>query len=507
MWTTPRGLHHALGPSIVPILSSSDSPHRRTLNYCNLPTNNYYCQRDFILSLPFLTVITTLVAQNTRHHAILISLTISSHSFSVHNHYNHSASYRSLKIVIRNADPSCANRGQSKWGFVCLHVIFALTLLKRFGVDANVSSWHSVGDDGPWSSFLIDVGSPPQQVQVLVSTEVSSTWVVAPGGCGPSYPANCTGARGGAYDSTKSSTWNANALYTLNAETNLGNPYSASNQVGSYGYDTIMVPGQGEVANVSVDHQVIAAIATNTYYLGNLGLSSQNITFTADGGNTSPSFLGSLRNENLIPSLSFGYTAGASYRKAASNLMGFRCLLLTGQNGTTGSLTLGGYDASRFIPNDVSFTFAPQATRQLVVGLQSVTYSNSTTQTSLLSPGINTLVDSTVPYLWLPESTCDAFQEAFGLTLDPIHNLYTVNESSHAANLKQNASIVFQLANSLTGGGPSINITLPYASFDLVATAPLVSNQTRYFPLQRGNDDTQYTLGRTFLQESYVISR
>lgn len=344
-----------------------------------------------------------------------------------------------------------------------------------------------VGDDGPWSSFLIDVGSPPQQVQVLVSTEVSSTWVVAPGGCGPAYPVNCTGARGGAYDSTKSSTWNATALYTLNAETNLGNPYSASSQSGSYGYDTIGVPGQAEVANVSVNHQVIAAIESNTYYLGNLGLSSQNITFA--GSNTSPSFLGSLRNQNLIPSLSFGYTAGASYR----------------QNGTDGSLTLGGYDASRFIPNDVSFTFGPQATRQLVVGLQSVTYSNSTTQASLLSQGINALVDSTVPYLWLPESTCEAFQTAFGLTLDPIHNLYTVNESSHAANLKQNASIVFQLANSLTGGGPSINITLPYASFDLVATAPLVSTQTRYFPLQRGNDDTQYTLGRTFLQESFLI--
>ena len=140
--------------------------------------------------------------------------------------------------------------------------------------------------------------------------------------------------------------------------------------------------------------------------------------------------------------------------------------------------------------------------RQLVVGLQSVTYSNSSTQTPLLSQGINTLVDSTVPYLWLPEPTCEAFQQAFGLTWDPIHNLYTVNDTTHEANIKQNASIIFQLSNSLTGGSPSINISLPYASFDLVATAPLVPSQTRYFPLQRGNDDTQYTLGRTFLQES-----
>lgn len=177
----------------------------------------------------------------------------------------------------------------------------------------------SIGDDGPWSSFLINVGSPPQQLQVLVSTDVSSTWVVAPGGCGPAYPVNCTGARGGAYDSTKSSTWNVNALYALGAETNLGNPYSATTEIGDFGYDTLGVSGQSGAANVSLNHQVIAAIETNTYYLGSLGLSSQNITFTADSSDTSASFLGSLRNENLIPSLSFGYTAGASYRKAASH--------------------------------------------------------------------------------------------------------------------------------------------------------------------------------------------
>ena len=148
--------------------------------------------------------------------------------------------------------------------------------------------------------------------------------MVAPGGCGPAYPVNCTGARGGAYDSTKSSTWNVNALYSLAAETNLGNPYSASSQIGNFGYDTVGIPGQSDVANVSLDHQVIAAIETNTYYLGSLGLSSQNITFSTDSSDTSPSFLGSLRNENLIPSLSFGYTAGASYRKAASKMIRFR---------------------------------------------------------------------------------------------------------------------------------------------------------------------------------------
>lgn len=162
---------------------------------------------------------------------------------------------------------------------------------------------------------------------------------------------------------------------------------------------------------------------------------------------------------------------------------------------------MGGYDASRFTPNDVSFTFAPTLQRQLVVGLQSITYSDSKNQTPLLSDGVLALVDSTVPYLWLPEAACTAFENAFGITWDGLHNLYTVNDTLHDTLVKQNPSVTFQLGNSVTGGS-SINITLPYASFDLEADYPLVKSPTRYFPLQRAADDNSYTLGRTFLQES-----
>lgn len=171
------------------------------------------------------------------------------------------------------------------------------------------------------------------------------------------------------------------------------------------------------------------------------------------------------------------------------------------KNGVNGSLTLGGYDASRFTPNDISFTFAPGPQRQLVVGLQSITYSDSKTETPLLSDGVLAVVDSTVPYLWLPETACTAFVNAFGISWDPIHFLYLVNDTQHDILLKQNPSVRFQLGNSQNGGS-SINITLPYASFDLNASYPLVKEQSRYFPLQRAPDDSSITLGRTFFQES-----
>lgn len=102
--------------------------------------------------------------------------------------------------------------------------------------------------------------------------------------------------------------------------------------------------------------------------------------------------------------------------------------------------------------------------------------------------------------MWLPQQACRAFEAAFGITWDPLHSLYLVNDTLHAALEQQNPSVIFELSNTLTG--PSVNITLPYASFDLVAKYPLVLNTSRYFPLQRSPDDKSYTLGRTFFQES-----
>ena len=165
-------------------------------------------------------------------------------------------------------------------------------------------------------------------------------------------------------------------------------------------------------------------------------------------------------------------------------------------------MTLGGYDESRFTPNEMSFSFAPGDSRDLVVGLQSITStSRNGAVKSLLPAGILASVDSTVPQIWLPIEACRAFEEAFGLVYDEKSKLYPVNDTLHDALIAQNAVITFTLGNLQTGG-KTINITLPYDSFDLQATPPFVGTRTRYIPLQRAKDNTQYTLGRTFLQEA-----
>lgn len=167
-----------------------------------------------------------------------------------------------------------------------------------------------------------------------------------------------------------------------------------------------------------------------------------------------------------------------------------------------GSLTLGGYDQSRFTPNGVSFQFATDISRDLVVGLQSITYNDARNTDEILLPeGILTFVDATVPHIWLPKDACEAFEKAFNLQYNATLDRYLINDTLHNRLQSQNPSISFVIGNDINGG-ETINITLPYAAFDLQIGYPIVNTSQRYFPLRQADNDTQYTLGRTFLQES-----
>lgn len=194
----------------------------------------------------------------------------------------------------------------------------------------------------------------------------------------------------------------------------------------------------------------------------------------------------------MIPSLSWGYTAGNQYRL----------------NKVLGSLTLGGYDASRFIPNSLTIPFNQQDIRDLTVNINaiSVAFENGSQRSDLLQSKIAAFVDSTIPYIYLSVEVCKKFEDAFGIVWNEKVQAYLVNDTLHDSLVAQNASVIFSISNSTSGSGTSVDITLPYAAFDLVAEYPLVRNTTRYFPLMRATNESQHTLGRTFLQEAYLIA-
>ncbi len=172
-----------------------------------------------------------------------------------------------------------------------------------------------------------------------------------------------------------------------------------------------------------------------------------------------------------------------------------------------GSLTLGGYDASRLIPNNLWFPIPANASNSLMVPIHSITASETLTlrnNVTLLSGGISAVIDTTLPHMWLPLAACQQFEKEFGLMWDASTQYYLVNDTTHQQLLNSNPSITFTLGKTMDGN-QSVNITLPYGAFDLQASNPIYSNGTNYFPLRRATKESQYTLGRAFFQEAYLL--
>ncbi|KAF1354757.1 aspartic peptidase domain-containing protein [Delphinella strobiligena] len=341
------------------------------------------------------------------------------------------------------------------------------------------------GIDGSWSSFTLRVGTPSQTVRVFPSWMSYQTWVIATQGCESSSDVSaCASARGGLFNYSQSSTFGEIGIYSTWIEQNLGYIGNAE-----YGWDVVSLGGLGD-GGPTLKNTTVGAVAVDAFYLGVFGLNPKPTNWTSFE-DSSPSYMTQLKDQKLIPSVSFGYTAGAPYRFT----------------GVLASLTLGGYDSALFSPSPVEFGFAANNERDTVVAIQSITTTqqNSSTEVELLPTPIYALVDTTVPQIWLPIEACQKFESEFGLEYDNTTDLYLVNATLHAALLERDANVTFTLAQG-TSGGTTTTIILPYSAFDLTALPPYqgLSNSSTYFPLRRAQNSTQYTLGRTFMQEAYV---
>lgn len=130
--------------------------------------------------------------------------------------------------------------------------------------------------------------------------------VVLPSGC-VNGDTICTSARGELFNNNSSKSWSTNeeAIYL----------FDDPSFTVVFGNDTLTLGVAGNTGP-SVTNQVIFGLADDRkYYLGFLGLSqvSTSLSLSEKG---QPSFITSLRNQNIIPSLSFAYTAGAQHRES-----------------------------------------------------------------------------------------------------------------------------------------------------------------------------------------------
>lgn len=170
------------------------------------------------------------------------------------------------------------------------------------------------GNDGPWSSFAIQVGTPSQNVKVFAATSGWETMAVMPGGCIASDPSTCEQDRGGFYQPNTSTTWVKNTetlvtnIYPIGVDERLGFTGKAS-----LGFDDVTLgwPGSG---GPKLKNQTVGGFITKDHYLGFFGLTPRASNFTSFD-NPIPSFIQNLVVQSMIPSTSWSYTAGNQYRK------------------------------------------------------------------------------------------------------------------------------------------------------------------------------------------------
>lgn len=171
-------------------------------------------------------------------------------------------------------------------------------------------------------------------------------------------------------------------------------------------------------------------------------------------------------------------------------------------------MTLGGYDASRFVANELTFGFAPDNERDIVVGVVGIHANGATKKNvNLLARDQFTMyIDSTIAELYLPKEVCAAFEKEFGLKYDNATDLYLVDDNLHKSLLAENPTITFSLGQKFSTNA-TVDIALPYAAFDHTARWPYrnMTQDTRYFPIRRADRENQFVLGRTFLQEAYLV--
>ncbi|KAK7956937.1 eukaryotic aspartyl protease [Apiospora aurea] len=363
---------------------------------------------------------------------------------------------------------------------------------------------YRYGIDGNWSAIGLFVGEPAQQVDVTVNTALSELWVVESTGCDSTNV--CKTSRGNVFDVGASQSWGSLGQYKLGSDNLTGN--------GDYAMETVVVYDSATQRQSPLRKQVVAGINDTQYFTGFFGLGITPGRFE-DAVVLSP-LANLVEQVGIVPSHSYGYTAGAYYE---------------GDSGTPISITLGGYDQNRFVPHATNFNLnIDQEPEVLVRGISAQvtnpdgapTKWGSTSKTLLaFNESVKAVIDTTTPYLWLPTPVCEHFAQALGLKWNETFGLYMYSSDGIFDSFQRpDLSFTFTLSSSDNldnFGRPleipgAVNITISANAFAQTLRFPFHNlfsygdAAIPYFPLKRHDNASQAIIGRTFMQEAYLIT-
>ncbi|RYP18765.1 hypothetical protein DL767_009765 [Monosporascus sp. MG133] len=320
------------------------------------------------------------------------------------------------------------------------------------------------------------VGEPGQKVDVTVSTTVSQIWLARSGSCSFNY----LGLGGN----------------------------------GDYAMETVVAFDSTQEQPNSLNKQIVAVVNGTDYHTGFFGLGMHSFSFKS-GVAQSP-IVALADRDDTIGSHSYGYTAGAYY---------------AGTSGTPLSLTLGGYDENRFEHHDISFrlnssTYHPEVQiRSITASVANLDEAPTSWQStayalSSIDETVTAVIDSSTPFLWLPTPICDRFADAFNLTWNEDLGLYLFDDDNLGRfRSSQDLSVTFTLSSIDDTNDSSepldqrdVNITISPNAFIQTLRYPSLkaisynAPPVPYFPLRRVNDGGKIVIGRTFMQEAYLIT-
>lgn len=186
--------------------------------------------------------------------------------------------------------------------------------------------------------------------------------------------------------------------------------------------------------------------------------------------------------------------------------------------GIPGSLSMGGYDSSRVLGPVSSQAYIidhlPIDLLDIGIGVaEGGSPFDFDSKEGLLHVGNSTMgvalsvqVEAPIPYIYLPQSTCDAITKNLPVTYQPKLGLYfwNTNDPKYNAIVSSPAflSFTFRANSSIT---QNFTINVPFALLNLTLTAPITTSPTAYLPLRPIITPAgSYALGRAFMQAAFV---
>ena len=279
-----------------------------------------------------------------------------------------------------------------------------------------------------------------------------------------------------------------------------------------WGFDDVKL-GIAKEAGPLLKHQIVETVIGNTgqVHVGTIGLNWSDPTSIERGEqSTYPSFLDSLKAQNMTPSLSWGYTAGNAFHDSilSSDYVGLMAP----------SLTLGGYDSSRLSTANITLPFGHEGPLPPPARLEALNlrvYLKSITGNILRGTDVEAefyvSLDSIEPVSMLPLHICDVLADAYHLKFNMSSQRYDGDLSTIKIDNKTDKSgaLTFVLAagppNST--GSDEIRITMENPSVLLTQESDIHGfSNTPILPFFASHDPQSWRLGRTFFHNAYVIA-